>query len=193
MQRIYFVTHPDVIVDPDANVTDWSLSPRGLSRMQSMLEQPWIGDIASVYCSTEKKAEDGARVVATALNLPVYQVKGLGENDRSATGYLPPAEFEQVADQFFAEAEVSIRGWETAIAAQGRIVGALNQIVDADKSAGSILIVSHGAVGALLYCYLASCAIDRKHDQPGSGGGNFFTFERLSGKLVHGWRPIDPV
>jgi hypothetical protein len=44
------------------------------------------------------------------------------ENDRSATGFLPPDEFETVANRLFAEPLVSIRGWERAIDAQLRIV-----------------------------------------------------------------------
>jgi len=191
MQYIYFITHPEVVIDPDIAVTDWSLSELGLLRIQSLLRQSWVDDITSLYCSTEKKAEDGAEVVASALDLSMVQLDTLGENDRSATGYLPSAEFEQVADQFFSEPDVSTRGWETARAAQSRIVGAVRKIIDEDSSTGSIAIISHGAVGALLYCYLASCNIDRKYDQPGAGGGHYFAFERQSRALVHGWRQID--
>jgi broad specificity phosphatase PhoE len=82
----------------------------------------------------------------------------LGENDRSATGFLPPEEFERVADQFFANPETSIRGWERAIDAQTRIVRAVERI----ESKGPTAIVSHGAVGTLLYCHLAGKPIDRR-------------------------------
>lgn len=45
------------------------------------------------------------------------------ENDRSSTGFLPPEEFEVVADAFFAQPGVSVRGWETA-QPSGRCCGA---------------------------------------------------------------------
>ena len=43
----------------------------------------------------------------------------LHENDRSATGYLPPNQFEAMADRFFAEPQASVLGWERAVDAQG--------------------------------------------------------------------------
>ena len=49
---------------------------------------------------------------------------GIGENDRSATGFLPREEFWATADLFFAHPTESIRGWERAIDAQARIVAA---------------------------------------------------------------------
>jgi len=55
-------------------------------------------------------------------------VSPLGENDRSATGYLEPQEFETTANAFFAYPERSIRGWETAQAAQTRIVEAVHDL-----------------------------------------------------------------
>ena len=50
------------------------------------------------------------------------------ENDRSATGFLEPSEFERVADEFFARPTVSIGGWERAIDAQKRIVGEVEAV-----------------------------------------------------------------
>ena len=95
-----------------------------------MLEQPWLAHITSLYVSDEKKAVDGAEILAQHLNLPINVQADLGENDRSATGFLESEEFESVADQFFAKPDVSVRGWETARAAQTRIVKALTQIVE---------------------------------------------------------------
>jgi broad specificity phosphatase PhoE len=143
-----------------------------------------------LYCSTERKAVDGAEILGSVLDLPFEGVQELGENDRSATGYLSSAEFEATADAFFARPNSSVRGWETAISAQSRIVNAVGQILAVDTGAGNIAIVSHGAVGTLYLCHLNRWRIDRSHDQPGSCGGNYFTFE-LTGNCVHGWVPIE--
>ncbi len=99
-----------------------------------MLHQPWIGDIGSIHCSSEQKAIDGAYIVAEALSLPYKIVESLGENDRSATGFLPKEEFERTADQFFIHPEVSIRGWETAQAAQQRIIRCIEGLIKKDNS-----------------------------------------------------------
>ena len=191
MRSVYFITHPEVVVDADVPVPEWSLSERGLERMGLMLNQPWVSGITSIYSSTEKKAVDGATVIAENLTFPIKQIEALGENDRSATGYLPSDEFEAIADQFFAFPDESVRGWETAQAAQNRIVAAVTQLTQEDKSQGDIAIVSHGAVGALLMCHLAGYAISRKYDQPGGGGGNYYSFDLVSQQLNHEWKAID--
>jgi broad specificity phosphatase PhoE len=168
-------------------VPRWPLSERGVARMRKGLQQPWVKNITAIYSSTEQKAIDGARILAEHLGLEFEQVEDLGENDRSATGFLPPEEFERVADQFFAQPEVSVRGWERAIDAQARVVSAVEKL----KQDRTVAIVSHGAVGTLLYCHLAGKKIERRWDQPANGGGNYFRFT-LNPKAAHSWwQPID--
>ena len=87
----------------------------------------------------------------------------MNENDRSATGFLPPDEFETTANQFFAQPLVSIQGWERAIDAQLRIVREVEHIL-ARNRAGDVLFVGHGAVGTLLFCHYSGFAIDRAYD-----------------------------
>ena len=193
MKIIYFITHPEVIIDPKVPVPHWPLSERGFVRMRRLLQQPWVPEITSIYCSTEQKAIDGASVLAEHLLLPVQRVAALGENDRSSTGFLPPVEFEAVVEQFFAYPHESVRGWETAAAAQRRIVGAVTTVIKGDTSPGAIAIVSHGGVGTLLLCHLANYPIARSHDQPGSGGGNYYAFQAASKALLYGWKAIDEI
>ena len=47
-------------------------------------------------------------MLAAALRLTPIIRADLGENDRSATGYLPKAEFEAMADAFFARPDESV-------------------------------------------------------------------------------------
>lgn len=156
-----------------------------------MLGLGWTENIRSVFCSTEKKAIDGAVILAGKLDLQYAECASLGENDRSSTGFLPPAEFENVADQFFSEPAMSVRGWETAVDAQRRIVAAVRDITSSGTVQFPAAIVSHGAVGTLLLCHLNGWSIDRRHDQPGSGGGNYFCFHADTGVVEHGWSAID--
>jgi broad specificity phosphatase PhoE len=189
---VYFITHPDVVVDPAVPVPRWRLSPRGLERMARIVRQSWVQYLGRIYCSEEQKAIDAAEVLARLCRAPILRLAGLGENDRSATGYLPKSEFEAMADEFFRQPGVSVQGWETAIAAQSRIVGTARQAVaDAGRSA-SIAIVSHGAVGGLLMCHLKRVPISRDEDQPAGSGGNYFRFEMPAERLLQNWLPIDP-
>jgi broad specificity phosphatase PhoE len=192
MQTVYFITHPDVLIDPAVPVTDWPLSPRGRVRMASMLLLPWVNGVYAVWCSSERKARDGAEILAERLRLPVTVLDELGENDRSATGYLPRAEFEVVADQFFANPELTVRGWERAVDAQRRIVAAVERVLAVSSGCGGdVAIISHGAVGTLLLCHLRDCSIGRAHDQPPNNGGNHFAFDADTRRVRHGWQPID--
>ena len=118
-------------------------------------------------------------------------MEALGENDRSATGFLPPPEFEQVANAFFAQPTVSVRGWERACDAQARMVRAVEAIAARHADARRVLIVAHGAVGTLLYCHLAGLPIDRRWDQPPNKGGNYFGFTLQPRGVQSWWRAID--
>lgn len=192
MRTLYFISHPDVVVSPHVPITRWPLSERGRARMAAALAQPWVAGLSAVYCSTEQKAIDGAAILAAHCGLGFMQAPALGENDRSSTGYLPREEFEAVADVFFAQPGESVRGWETAADAQARIVAAVAAIAAADTTAGGIAIVSHGAVGALLYCHLAGQAISRRWDQPANGGGNYFSVEwGVQPRALSWWLPMD--
>src|SRR5579863_6615998 len=122
MPVVHFITHPEVTIDPLVPVSDWPLSPLGTRRVRDLLKLPWIQTIAAIFSSSERKAVDAAAIVAQYLGLDPIVRRDLGENDRTATGYLPPAEFEAVADDFFTRPEESVRGWERASDAQRRIV-----------------------------------------------------------------------
>lgn len=191
MTIVHFITHPEVAIDPAVPVPDWRLSDRGLDRMRRLLERPWVGAVAAVFSSAERKARDAAAILAGHRGLPVTVIDGLGENDRSATGYLPRAEFETVADAFFAHPQDSVRGWERAVDAQARIVAAVERAIAQAPAAGDIAILSHGGVGALLLCHLTGTPISRAADQPGDGGGNIFAFEAKTRRLLSGWRRME--
>jgi broad specificity phosphatase PhoE len=191
MAIAYFVTHPDVAIDPSVPVPDWPLSPRGVQRMTLMLDRPWVGRIGAIFSSAERKSTEAALIVADHLSLSPIVVAGLGENDRTATGYLPEAEFQAVADEFFARPEASVRGWERAIDAQCRIAEAVQCAISMAPLDGDLAIFSHGGVGALLLCHLKGVPISRTEDQPSGGGGNVFSFDTRTRQLLTGWRRID--
>jgi broad specificity phosphatase PhoE len=193
MPVVFFITHPDVAIDPTIPVADWPLNARGRSRMQAVAASPWASGVRHIFSSSERKARDAAQLLADGLGLHGYSVvDGLGENDRSATGYLASQEFEATVDAFFAQPQTSVRGWEPAADAQARIVRAVEQVISQASDDGDVAIIGHGAAGTLLYCHLAGLPISRRHEQPATNGGNWFAFDGVSRKLLHmGWRSID--
>jgi broad specificity phosphatase PhoE len=84
-----------------------------------------------------------------------------------------------------------VRGWERAIDAQRRIIGAVQCAIAMAPAEGDIAIVSHGGVGVLLLCHLKDEPISRAYDQPGSGGGHVYSFDAATHRLLSEWRRIE--
>lgn len=143
----------------------------------------------AVISSAETKAIETGEPLAAALGCPLEIRSRMHENDRSATGFLPPEEFEAVADRFFATPDRSIRGWETARAAQQRIVGEVTGCLEKFTD-GDLLFVGHGGVGTLLYCHFRGVPISREHDQR-PGGGCYLEFCPEDPAGIAGWRPME--
>ena len=187
MTKLIFITHPEVEVDPNRDVTDWGLNTTGRARAEAFATNPAMAGVTAIWSSDERKAVEAAAILAVPRGLIVQRRSDLGENDRSATGFLPPDEFETAADRFFAAPEVSFQGWERAVEAQDRIAAAVRAIV-ADHVQGDLAIVSHGAVGTLLWCHLTDRPVDRRHDQPSQGHYWCADLETLMPGT--GWQPI---
>ena len=186
---VRYLTHPQVQIDPDVPVPQWGLSPVGRTRTEALANASWLARTTQIVSSGERKAIETAEIIAGPLGLMIEIREAMHENDRSATGFLKPAEFEEVADQFFAQPDRSVRGWERAIDAQARIVREAEAVLARNRP-GDVLFVGHGAVGTLLFCHYAGHAIDRRHDQS-AGGGHVFAFTRDGRKILHGWRRLE--
>jgi broad specificity phosphatase PhoE len=188
---VRYLTHPQVLIEPLKDVRRWSLNPVGSARVVALAAR--LGCLAQttrVISSDETKALETAEPLALALGVELEVRARMHENDRSSTGFLPPEEFEKVADEFFAEPSRSVRGWETGEAAQGRILAEVDACLKGPQY-GDVLFVGHGAVGTLLFCALSGNGIDRRFDQGPGGGGCWFEFSLVGRKPLQGWQPLE--
>ncbi|MDO9432738.1 MAG: histidine phosphatase family protein [Pseudomonadota bacterium] len=191
--HLLFVTHSEVVIDPDQPITDWPLSAVGRTRMVQFAQTLAAGavPVVGVWSSDERKARDGAEIIAAHLGLDPRIEHGLHENDRSATGYIAPPEFWEVVAQFFGRPDESVRGWETARDAQARIVRSVERVLAAETAPGLIVVVSHGGVGQLLTAHLQGVEIGLE-DRPGNpGGGCWIAIDRQDRRLEGAWRDIE--
>lgn len=181
-----YVTHPQVAMDAGVPVPDWGLSELGRARAEALAARPWVRRLARVVTSTERKARETAAILARGAGVKPEAWPDLHENDRSATGFLPPEEFEATADAFFAWPRASVRGWETAEAAQARVARAVRAALDGHPLDRPVALVGHGAVGTLLWLAQSGRPISRAADQP-PGGGHLFAFPLAGGPPLSGW------
>ncbi len=191
MASLIFITHPEVVIDPDQPIPEWPLNAIGRARMERFVDLLEGRDVTAVYASTERKAQDGAAIVAERLGLSYQAHEDLGENDRSSTGFIAPPEFWEVVREFFGRPHESIRGWERAIDAQTRIVNAVSRILREEETSGDVVVVSHGAVGCLLTAHLQTVDIGRESRPTHPGGGCFIVIDRASFTLTQDWRAIE--
>ncbi|TYC51832.1 histidine phosphatase family protein [Rhodobacterales bacterium] len=171
-----YLTHPEVSIDPSVPVPEWRLSEIGRERVLEAWQAGFAADVGSVVSSGERKAVETGEIFSEGYAVPLHVRPDLHENDRSATGFLPPDEFEKTADRFFAEPEASIDGWERAIDAQERMVAGISKMLNEVDDGEPVLFTGHGAVGTLLMCHLMRASISRSYDQ--KRGGSWYRFEK---------------
>jgi broad specificity phosphatase PhoE len=181
----FFITHPEVDVHPQVPIDRWRLSRVGVERAEQ-ISRVVAHPIDVIVTSAEEKAIQTAEILAATLGLSVHVEPSVGELNRSSTGFLPPAEFDVVVNEFFASPMKSARGWERATDAQSRVVKAV-QHHTADSST-NVAFVAHGGVGALLMASLLRVPISRALDQPDLG--SYFSFGSSTWELERGWQRI---
>ncbi|QDZ12204.1 histidine phosphatase family protein [Devosia ginsengisoli] len=192
--KALYVTHPQVVIDPNVPTPRWGLNEKGLARARAFAARGVVPDGAMIFASDETKATDLAGAIAAAIGAEVIVDTAMGENDRSSTGFLAPEQFEATADRFFAQPDSNIDGWETARDAQERIVAAVRRALETVPAGTPAVFCGHGAVGTLLKCFVGGRVIARDEDQrrmADPGGGNAFVFDLAAMHLHSDWMPME--
>jgi Fructose-2,6-bisphosphatase len=194
--RALYLTHPQVKLDAAVPVPLWGLSAEGRARAEAFVARGVVPVGTMVFSSRETKALELAELIAAAAGTPVLSDHAMGENDRSSTGFLPPALFEEQTDRFFAHPQQSADGWERAIDAQARIVATIRTALASVPPATPVIFCGHGAVGTLLKCRVGNRRISRDEDQSrmaAPGGGNGFLFDLMARQLLTDWTAMEEI
>lgn len=194
MSYALYVTHPQVVQDPNVPVPRWGLSPKGRERAERFANHRMVRAAVRIISSNETKALELAQALAAVSGAPIEAGENYGENDRSSTGFVPSEQFERLADSFFAHPELSTDGWERAIDAQARIVAAFEETLAGHDPQAPVVFTGHGAVGTLLKCHLGQRSIARSEDQRqvgDPGGGNVFVVRLGDRALLSDWMAME--
>ncbi len=161
MKTIYFITHPDVTVEPKVHPKEWHISPQGKNRVDSLTQEHFWRYVQYIFTSSECRALETGEIIHEKHNIAIQQFEELQEQRRSTTNYfLSLAELASTMRMFFSRPKESIRGWESASEAQRRIVSAIDSLVELYPGYETVAIVSHGIVGSLLRSYLMKHPIE---------------------------------
>ena len=183
-----YITHPEVVINPAVPMPRWGLSDVGMARARAFARRGVVPHGLPIFSSTERKAMELAQIIAAESGSEVITEEAFGENDRSSTGFLAGEQFEAVVERFFDDPAHGPDGWESALAAQQRIVTAVRSALA--RTRGDAVFCGHGAVGTLLKCWLAGRTIARSEDQrvmASNGGGNSFVFEVEPQRPISDW------
>jgi broad specificity phosphatase PhoE len=149
---LVLIRHAQVVVDPNESADQWRLTPEGEADAAALRKRPEIASARRFFSSPEPKALATAAKVASGR--PVITVHDLRELDRHAAGWLGDAgDYSSMVVQMLHHPDVSIRGCETAVHAQSRIVQTIGDLARRNPYE-PIGVVSHGIVLAMYLSWL---------------------------------------
>jgi broad specificity phosphatase PhoE len=149
MRKLILIKHAPPEVVPGVPPERWSLSERGRQLCIPLAEAVMPYAPAAVVSSTEPKAAETGKLIASALGVPFETAPDLHEHDRSDVPHMPSREFISAMELFFRRPGELVLGRETADGAEARFRKAVTRVLDT-RAGGNVAVVSHGTVIALL-------------------------------------------
>ena len=189
--KIYYITHPKVIVDSKLDSAEWRISEDGYKQIETLLKERWISDVEKIYTSDERKTRDMAEILSERLGVQKKIIKGLGGADRNSgkTGFLSREDFQKAAEDFYKFPNKSVlNAWDTAKSVQRRNIDEIKKLISENTNSKNIAVIGHGDAGTLLMCYFLSEPISKKYDQ--SQLGSYFVYDTEERKIIQNWKPI---
>ena len=167
MSKLYFITHPSVLIDKNIPIDQWQLSEKGIEETKRLLKLDFWKSIDAIYSSPEKKAAQVAELAASKYGLVPKTETCLSEIDRKSTGFMEYDIYMETVAEFYKKPSIEVNGWESAKKATERIVDCITRIMDSNTK--DVAIIGHGATGTLLACYLLNKPPTLSEDPQGTG------------------------
>jgi broad specificity phosphatase PhoE len=147
MRHLILVKHARPQVDPAVSSEEWTLGDEGREAAARLAERLRPYDFAKLFCSSEPKAGETAKVIGRALERPVEEARDLFEHDRRDVPHMETREFISLVALLFKEPDRLVIGNETAAEAYERFAEAVDGLIE--KEQGDVAVVTHGTVISL--------------------------------------------
>lgn len=180
IKTIYFITHPNVQVNPELPPDQWSLSQKGYQRLDQLSQESFWLEVQHIFASYDNRGQETGKYLAQKHNLPLQQFPGLHEYERRESPFLSLNDLRIAMRMFFKRPKESIFGWERALDAQNRIRNTLHQLIDEYPDLDTIAICSHGVIGSLLRSELMGHPIEESLCQEEIGAYLMLDWEHQS-------------
>ena len=148
-EKLIFIRHSAVQINPELPSREWSLSEDGRSRTLHLASQLISHNLTRIITSQEPKASETGQIIASELNLPWQTAPNLHEHNREGVPFFERKdEFVTAVTHFFQNPDTLIFGNETANQTFERFDTAVHHLI-AIYPSDTLAIVSHGTVMAL--------------------------------------------
>ncbi len=149
MRRIHLIRHAAVSVDLNVPAREWKLAPGADAPLASLAWSLQACGLRRIVASQEPKATATAKILATALGVPVEVRDGLEEHHRLVGQQTPSREaFVANLRRLFAHPADLVFGTESADAALRRFHAAVSAVMAGGNDDEAV--VTHGTVMSLL-------------------------------------------
>jgi len=190
MSKIYYATHPKVVLNPEIPDTQWAVSEEGWKQAEALLQKDFMRSISIIYSSDERKAKETAAYLSDALGVE-HKIEDLSGANRSKAGFLSNEDNREAVRIFYSEHNTEPFGWESATSTQKRNISAFERINTAASQDKNILIIGHGDGGTTLICHLLNVPISRDEDQPVPT--SYWVYDRDTKQVAQKWQPYSAI
>jgi len=147
MRHLILVKHARPQVDPAVSSEEWTLGADGREGAGRLAERLRGYHFARLFCSSEPKAAETAKVIGRALQRPVEEAHDLFEHDRRDVPHMETRQFISLVALLFKEPDRLVLGNETADEAYQRFGEAVDGLIEREPA--DVAVVTHGTVISL--------------------------------------------
>ena len=190
---VRYLIHPQSLDNLSLSQSACALDDDARARAEALARSGLLDGTAYIFSSSHAMAGQTASIIGDSLSIPPNVDAEMDESENLVTGALPQAGLvDRFKRLFSANQPPVVAQGEYAMDAQDRIAAAYLSAMERVLTSGmrgDVLMVGHGRVGALLFCYLAGQGIGAEFTPPPAG--YYFTYDWGARKMLHGWQAME--